>query len=163
MIVPFTHLKELRHTVAMVDGAFDPIHHGHIEYFRQARQQGWPLLCNIAPDTYLQTKHTPLLPAEQRAEVLDAIRYIDFTHVSYWDTEVVIRELRPAAFIKGKDWEGRLPAAQVDACRELGIPVLYLDTIRGSSSHLLHTFRDGGQVAPALEPGSARAGATEPR
>ena len=94
---------------------------------------------------------------------IDAIRYIDFTHVSYRDTEVVIRELRPAAFIKGKDWEGRLPAPQVDVCRELGIPVLYLDTIRGSSSHLLHTFRDSGQIGSALDPGSARAGATDRR
>ena len=104
MIVPFHRLKELRQKVAMVDGAFDPLHHGHIEYFRQARQLGWPLLCNIAPDTYLQTKHTPLLPAEQRAEVLDALRYIDYTHERLWKAEVVIRELHPVVFIKGKDW-----------------------------------------------------------
>ena len=158
MIVPFQRLKELRQRVAMVDGAFDPLHHGHVEYFRQARQQGWPLLCNIAPDSYLQTKHTPLLPAEFRAEVLDAIRYIDFTHVSLWDTDAVIRELHPAAFIKGKDWEGRLPAPQVEVCRELGIPVLYLDTIRGSSSRLLYTFQDRGHVAPVVSGGATPPG-----
>ena len=132
----------------MVDGAFDPLHHGHIEYFRQARQQGWPVLCNIAPDSYLQTKHMPLLPAEQRAEVLDALRYIDYTHVSLWNTEVVIRELHPAAFIKGKDWEGRLPAPEVEICRELGITILFLDTIRGSSSRLLDLFRGQDQSWP---------------
>ena len=147
MIVPFHRLRELRQKVAMVDGAFDPLHHGHIEYFRQARQRGWPLLCNLAPDSYLQTKHTPLLPAEQRAEVIDALRYIDYTHVSRWNTEVVIRELHPTAFIKGKDWEGRLPAAEAEVCRELGIRILYLDTIRDSSSRLLDVFRGQGPVA----------------
>jgi len=147
MIVRFHELKGLRDTVAMVDGAFDPLHHGHVEYFRQARRQGWPLLCNIAPDSYLQTKHTPLLPAELRAHVLDALRDIDYTHVSSWATEVVIRELRPVAFIKGKDWEGRLPAREVDTCEDLGIRVVYLDTIRDSSSRLLDQFRDHGQVS----------------
>lgn len=146
MIVPFDRLKDLRRQVAMVDGAFDPLHHGHIEYFRQARQLGFPLLCNIAPDEYLSTKHTPLLPAEQRAEVLDALRDVDYTHVSRWDTQVVIRELHPVVFAKGKDWEGRLPAPEVEICRELGIRIVYLDTIRGSSSRLLDAFRVNGRV-----------------
>ena len=33
----------------MVDGAFDPLHHGHIEYFRRAKEVGGTLLCQHRP------------------------------------------------------------------------------------------------------------------
>ena len=45
MIVAFDELAQYRHRVAMVDGAFDPLHRGHIEYFRAAAQLDAPLLC----------------------------------------------------------------------------------------------------------------------
>ena len=69
MILTFEQLKEYRKTVAMVDGAFDPLHRGHIEYFRAAAEQlGVPLLCNVASDRYVWTKHPPLLPEDQPAD-----------------------------------------------------------------------------------------------
>lgn len=142
MIVPFERLQELRGLVAMVDGAFDPLHQGHIEYFRAAAELGMPVLCNVSPDRYVRTKHAPLLPEAQRGAVIDAIRYITYTHVNPFDTETVLRELRPRAYVKGKDWEGRLPAEQVAICREHGIEVVYLDTVRDSSSRLLQRFAE---------------------
>ena len=62
MIVGYKDLHQYRKTVAMVDGAFDPLHHGHIEYFNRAREVSGSLLCNIAPDSYTAAKHPPLLP-----------------------------------------------------------------------------------------------------
>jgi cytidyltransferase-like protein len=140
VIVTFEQLPQLRGTVAMVDGAFDPLHRGHIEYFRAASELGVPVLCNIASDRYVSTKHPPLLPEDQRAAVVDAIRYIRFTHVNRFDTETVLRELRPRYYVKGKDWEGRLPDEQVVICREHGIGIVYLDTVLDSSTRLLQQF-----------------------
>ena len=74
MIVGYKDLRQYRKMVAMVDGAFDPLHQGHIEYFTHAREVGGALLCNIAPDSYTSAKHAPLLPAPQRAVVIDADR-----------------------------------------------------------------------------------------
>ena len=124
----------------MVDGAFDPLHHGHIEYFTRAREAGGSLLCNITVDAYTARKHPVLLPAEQRAQVIDALKPIDYTHVSPVDTETVLRELQPTHYIKGRDWEGRLPPEQVRICREEGIEIVYLDTVLDSSSRLLQQF-----------------------
>src|SRR5688500_567233 len=138
----------------MVDGAFDPLHQGHIEYFNRARQVGSALLCNIAPDSYTSAKHPPLIPATRRAEVIDALKPIDYTHVSPVDTETVLRELQPTHYIKGKDWEGRLPPEQVRICKEEGIEIVFLDTVRDSSTQLLKSFQAGpsGQVdLPAFE------------
>ena len=141
MIVAFDQLKQYRGTVAMVDGAFDPMHRGHIEYFRAAAEQlGVPLLCNVASDRYVSTKHPPLLPEDQRAAVVDAIRYITYTHINRFDTETILRELQPRFYVKGRDWEGRLPPDQVTICRECGIEVVYLDTVFDSSSRLLKQY-----------------------
>jgi len=137
MIVEFTDLKSYRGRVAMVDGAFDPLHHGHIEYFRQAKALGHKLLCNIAPDSYVAEKHPPLLEASRRAVVIDALSDIDYTHVSHTNTETVLKELQPTHFIKGNDWSGRLPSAQQQICVELGTEMVFLDTMRDSSSKLL--------------------------
>jgi cytidyltransferase-like protein len=140
MIVTFERLPELRGIVAMVDGAFDPLHRGHIEYFRAASELGVPLLCNVASDAYVRTKHPPLLPEDQRAAVVDAIRYITYTHINGADTETILRQLRPRYYVKGNDWIGRLPAEQVTICREHGIEIVYLDTVLDSSSRILQQF-----------------------
>ncbi len=140
MILSFDQLKDFRRQVAMVDGAFDPLHRGHIEYFRAASGLGIPLLCNIASDRYVRTKHPPLLPEDQRAAVVDAIRFISYTHVNQFDTETVLRELQPRLYVKGRDWEGRLPPEQVAICAEHGIEIVYLDTVIDSSSRILQQF-----------------------
>ena len=146
MIVTFDRLPEYRGSVAMVDGAFDPLHRGHIEYFRAAAERlDVPLLCNIASDGYVRTKHPPLLPEDQRAAIVDAIRYIAYTHINQFDTETVLKQLRPRYYVKGKDWEGRLPPDQVRICADHGIGIVYLDTVLDSSSRILEQFLSGKQ------------------
>jgi len=140
VIVTFEQLKEHRGAVAMVDGAFDPLHRGHIEYFRAATTLGVPLLCNVASDRYVRTKHPPLLPESDRAVIVDAIRFISYTHINQFDTETILRELRPRYYVKGRDWIGRLPPDQVTICAEYTIEVVYLDTVLDSSSRILQQF-----------------------
>jgi cytidyltransferase-like protein len=140
VIVGFDNLRQYRGAVAMVDGAFDPLHRGHIEYFRAAAALDVPLLCNVASDRYVRTKHPPLLPENQLAAFVDAIRYVTYTHINQFDTETVLRELQPRYYVKGKDWDGRLPPEQVVICREHGIEIVYLDTVLDSSSRLLQEF-----------------------
>ena len=141
MIVSFDQLKEYRQAVAMVDGAFDPLHRGHIEYFKAACALGLPLLCNVASDDYVRTKHRPLLPEDQRAAIVDAIRFITYTHINQFDTETILRELQPRYYVKGSDWRERgLPPEQDVICREHGIGIVYLDTMLDSSSRLLKDY-----------------------
>lgn len=140
MIVATDDLGGLPRDLAMVDGGFDPLHAGHIAYIRAARALGRPVLCNVSGDHYVRTKHAPLLPEEQRAIVIDALRDVDYVHLSQGTTEAVLRALRPAAYVKGSDWEGRLPPEQVALCEELGIDIVFVDTVIDSSSRLLKTF-----------------------
>jgi cytidyltransferase-like protein len=146
MILTFEDLPAYAGKVAMVDGAFDPLHAGHVAYFEAAATLGLPVLCNVASDRYVSTKHPPLLPEEQRAVVVDAIRYISYTHVNQFDTETILEQLRPRYYVKGKDWEARgLPPRQMEICERLGIGIVYLDTVRDSSSRLLQQFAERAQ------------------
>ncbi|NDI10852.1 MAG: hypothetical protein EBY74_07690, partial [Actinobacteria bacterium] len=47
MILSTADLAQVAGKVVMVDGSFDPLHDGHIEYFRQAAGLGLPVLCNV--------------------------------------------------------------------------------------------------------------------
>ena len=162
MIIGFEHLKDYRGRVAMVDGAFDPLHHGHVRYFRSARAwldahgfAGVALLCNVASDVYLRSKHEPFLEGGERVEVIDALRDIAYTHLSSADTETVLRELRPTHYIKGREWEEKgLPPDQVTICSELGIGIVFCaDHVASSTGRLLragNVFRGQAKASPVL-------------
>src|SRR5437879_6024227 len=52
MILATQDLGLCRGQVTMVDGAFDPIHPGHIAYIEAAAGLGLPVLCNVSSDQY---------------------------------------------------------------------------------------------------------------
>lgn len=140
MILETAELVEHRGRVAMVDGGFDPLHAGHIAYFRGAAALGVPVLCNVSGDRYVAGKHPPLLPESHRVEIIDAIRYVAFTHLSTDSTESVLQLLRPRFYVKGADWRQRLPEEQVAICAEHDIEIVFLDTVIESSSRLLEAY-----------------------
>lgn len=140
MIVPTSELHRHRGQVAMVDGGFDPLHAGHVEYFAAAAQLGAPVLCNLSSDEWVSRKHPVLLPQEQRARVIDALRDIAYTHVSSGTTADVLRELRPRYYVKGSDWHDRLPEEEVAVCEEFAIEIVYLDTVRDSSTGIMNRY-----------------------
>lgn len=141
MIVPTEELAGLRGRVAMVDGGFDPLHAGHVEYFQAAAALGLPVLCNVSGDSYVACKHPPLLPEAQRLRVIDALRDIDYTHLSHETTAAVLELLQPRLYVKGADWRDRLPQPELDACARHGVEVVFLDTVLDSSSRLLERYR----------------------
>jgi bifunctional ADP-heptose synthase (sugar kinase/adenylyltransferase) len=139
MLLTTDQLPQYRQQLAMVDGSFDPIHDGHIGYFKAASELGVPLLCNVAPDSWTVTKHPVFLEQEQRGIVLDAIRHISFVHLADIATVEVLRLLQPKFYIKGNDWvaRGGVPEAEAAVCAEFGIEVVYLATVTNSSSRIL--------------------------
>jgi D-beta-D-heptose 7-phosphate kinase/D-beta-D-heptose 1-phosphate adenosyltransferase len=141
VILTTAQLAPFRGAVAMVDGGFDPLHPGHVAYFREAARLGAPVLCNLAPDAWVARKHRPLLTQAERAVLVDAIRHVDLVHPASGSTEEVLRALAPRFYVKGADWRGRLPDEQLEICAEQGTEVVFLDTVTGSSTALLERFR----------------------
>ena len=150
MILEFDDLEAYRGKVAMVDGAFDPFHRGHLAYFKEAALLGLPLLCNIASDRYVSTKRNPFMPESQRAEIVDSIKLGDYTHINRLDTETVLEKLRPQYYVKGRDWEGRLPKRQEEICAAHSIEIVYLDTVLDSSSRILQVYWPRQETDPEV-------------
>lgn len=145
MIVTTSALPRYRRAVTMVDGGFDPLHAGHIAYFRAAAELGLPVLCNVSGDDWVARKHAPLLTQQERGAVLDAIRWIELVHLSHTTTRDVLAQLEPKYYAKGADWEGRLPADEAALCAGRGIEIVYLDTVLNSSTAILERYADGSQ------------------
>lgn len=145
MLVTTADLPRYRHRVTMVDGGFDPLHAGHVAYFRRASELGLPVLCNVSGDDWVGRKHVPLLPQAERGAVLDAIRWIELVHLSDMSTRDVLATLEPKYYVKGADWEGRLPAEEAELCAERSIEIVYLDTVLDSSTAILERYAAGLQ------------------
>ncbi|SRR5712691_4867030 len=146
MILATQDLGRCRGRVTMVDGAFDPIHPGHIAYLEAAAGLGLPVLCNVSSDEYVALKHAPFLSQGERAAIIDAVCWVEFTHLSRLSTNEVLRLARPHSYAKGADWRGRLPEEELATCAELGIEVVYLDTVLDSSTAILERYASREQA-----------------
>jgi glycerol-3-phosphate cytidylyltransferase len=142
---------------AMVDGCFDPIHRGHVEYFRLAAGLGVAVVCNLACDAYILANkgRPPLLPEADRAAVLAAMRDVAHVFLCRRGTAWSLRHLRPRFYVKGADWAGRLPPDQIDICNELGIEIIYVNCPLNSSTRIIEDFLEKRRVYPAIRRDSA--------
>jgi len=65
-------------TIVLVTGGFDPVHRGHVECFKAAKQLGDILIVGLNSDEWLRRKKgKPFMPFNERQSVLNAFRYID--------------------------------------------------------------------------------------
>ena len=64
--------------VVLVTGGFDPLHSGHIEYFKAARQLGDKLVVGLNSDAWLtRKKGRPFMPFEERLAVIKELKVVD--------------------------------------------------------------------------------------
>lgn len=145
MILTIADLDKLTGSQTILcDGAFDPLHAGHIRYLETASQacpSSYTRVVSIASDADIRAKgREPLFDQMTRATVVESLKGVDAVILKDGLTEDLITRLKPAAYVKGKDWENRLPAEQLTACALAGVQILYLDTVCDSSSGALRRW-----------------------
>ena len=94
--------------ITLANGAFDLLHVGHIRYLRAAKQLGGKLVVAINSDESvraLKGNGRPVMPAEERAEILAALSDVDAVVIfPERDVRALIREVRPDIHAKGTDY-----------------------------------------------------------
>ena len=64
--------------IVVVSGGFDPIHSGHIEYFKAARSFGDMLIVAINSDQWLINKKGKFfMPFEERSNIINNLKVVD--------------------------------------------------------------------------------------
>jgi D-beta-D-heptose 7-phosphate kinase / D-beta-D-heptose 1-phosphate adenosyltransferase len=121
-------------------GCFDLLHAGHVATLRAARELGDRLVVCLNSDASvrrLKGPTRPLVPAEDRARVLEALEYVDEVVLFEEDTPVeVLRRIRPDVWAKGGDYAGAdVPEAAV--LREWGGQAVVLPYLQGRSTSRL--------------------------
>jgi len=110
----------------LTNGCFDLLHLGHVYYLSEARTLGDFLILGLNNDEgvlYLKGPGRPLVPEQERAELLAALSCIDYVTIFAEPTAGPLVELlQPAVYVKGGDYANaqggepdttRLPEAKV--------------------------------------------------
>lgn len=108
------------------NGCFDLLHLGHVRYLQEARSLGDFLIVALNSDEsarLLKGPGRPLVPGQERAEILAALSCIDYVTIFSEPTAgPLVALLQPAIYVKGGDYAGsdgstpdisRLPEAKV--------------------------------------------------
>ena len=94
--------------IVFTNGVFDLLHRGHVEYLEEARGLGGRLVVGVNADASvrrLKGPRRPIVPEDERAEMLAALECVDLVVLFGEDTpERIIHEVAPDVLAKGGDW-----------------------------------------------------------
>ena len=106
-----TKLDECRRQgkrIVFTNGCFDILHVGHVRYLREAKKLGDVLVLGLNSDSSvraLKGEKRPLVPEEERADVLAALEAVDYVTIFNELTPLeLIAHLKPDFLVKGGDW-----------------------------------------------------------
>ena len=104
-------VNNVRHkggVIALANGAFDPLHVGHVRYLAGASVLADFLVVAINSDTSVQRlkgEGRPAVPQAERAEIVASLRCVDAVVLFSEDTVAeVLERLRPEIHAKGTDY-----------------------------------------------------------
>ena len=97
-----------RKRIVLANGCFDLLHVGHVRYLQAARALGDVLFLGLNGDAAvarLKGPGRPVMPAAERAEILQALRAVDHVVIFEDDAaDALVERLRPDVHAKGTDY-----------------------------------------------------------
>jgi len=137
LVVISKRLKAQGKTVVLTNGHFDILHVGHVDCLQRAKALGDVLIVGLNSDAstrLLKGEKRPIVPQEERAQLLAALQCVDYMIIFEERTaERLLTALKPEVYVKGGDWAIEdLPEAKVIA--ECGVRVEILPQMPGRST-----------------------------
>jgi rfaE bifunctional protein nucleotidyltransferase chain/domain len=98
--------------VVFTNGCFDILHSGHVDLLARARALGDALVVAINTDASVRRMkgpNRPIIPQDERAELLAGLDVVDFVCTFDEDTPLeAIMSIRPDVLVKGADWTANI-------------------------------------------------------
>ena len=136
-IVLFGREKRNGRRLVFTNGCFDLLHPGHIHSLEAARALGDFLIVGINSDESVRTlkgEGRPLIPAEERAEILASLECVDGVLIfDELTPQRVIAGLLPDILVKGSDWPGNQIVGREEV-EATGGKVVRVDVMPGYST-----------------------------
>lgn len=106
------NLQAIGKKVVFTNGCFDILHSGHVDLLKRARALGDALVVAINSDksvARLKGPNRPIIPQDERAELLAGFEVVDFVCTFDEDTPLeAILAIRPDVLVKGADWTANI-------------------------------------------------------
>ena len=137
-------LKKKGRRIVFTNGCFDLLHLGHVRYLEKAKSLGDILVVGINSDRSVQSlkgPERPILPEEERAEILSSLECVDYVTIFNELTPFeLISSLQPHILVKGGDWTKETTVGK-EVVEKSGGEVVILPFVEGSStSNLIETI-----------------------
>jgi len=122
-----------------VSGYFDPIHIGHLEYLRMAKELGDSLVVIVNNNYQCKLKKGKhFMDENDRVEIVKALRFVDEVFLSIDNDKTVcksLEEIKPDIFANGGD-RATSEVPETPVCKKFNIKMVdgLGDKIRSSSS-----------------------------
>lgn len=130
------HARSLR--IVFTNGCFDLLHVGHVRLLQTARSFGDALVVGLNSDESvrgLKGPKRPLVPQEERAEILAAFACVDYVVVFDDPTPIeLIRRVRPHIHVKGAEYSLGKTMPETAILRELGAEIRFMRMADGRST-----------------------------
>jgi D-glycero-beta-D-manno-heptose 1-phosphate adenylyltransferase len=147
-------LRDEGKQLVLTNGVFDLLHVGHVRYLQAAAALGdvlWVAVNSDASVRILKGEMRPLLPWEERAELLNALTVVGA--VLYFDERTadgIIRLVAPDIYAKGGDYTAdTLP--EMATVREVGAQAEFLPFVEGrSTTSIIERIIQQGGAEPNL-------------
>ncbi|WP_324669072.1 adenylyltransferase/cytidyltransferase family protein [Geochorda subterranea] len=141
--------------VAFTNGCFDVLHAGHVAYLEVARAMAGALIVGVNSDASvrrLKGPGRPVVPQEDRARVVAALRAVDRVVIFEEETAASLIELiRPNLYVKGADYADKALPEEPTA-RAVGARIVLVPLLAGrSTSALIERLRHGGRRPESAE------------
>lgn len=130
-------LKKEGKKVVFTNGCFDILHLGHVKYLDEAKKLGDILIIGVNSDDsvkVLKGRGRPIMPEEERAEILAALECVDYVVIFYeTNPENLIAQLKPDIHVKGGDYtKDEIPESKL--VESQGGKTVILKEIEGKST-----------------------------
>ena len=128
-------------TIGYTTGVFDMFHIGHLNILKRAKERCDYLIVGVSTDEVVESykHHKPIIPYEQRAAIVEAIKYVDeVVPQTTMDKTEFLKSRHFDVMFHGDEWKGTdLYNKYEEEFAKYGARIEYLSHTEGISSSML--------------------------